>query len=140
MLPDVGSRMIESGLQAMGFLEVRDQRPGDPVLDRARRVHHLELGEDPDVRVRRHPGDLDERRVADRVEDAVVAAAVRAQRLVGVLVLVAVARDHVCVPRGLAQRDHRLEPPVDPPVEPPAMAGSRRTSSAAATDADSPPR
>ena len=41
------------------------------------RVDALELGEDPDRRVRRHPGDLDERRVADRLEDARVAVARR---------------------------------------------------------------
>ena len=84
VLPDVGSRMIESAREQAARLEVLDQVLRDAILDRAGRVHHLELGEDPDGRVRRHPRDLDERRVADRVEDVVVAAAVRRERLVGV--------------------------------------------------------
>ncbi len=129
------------GLQPVRILEIGDQGPGDPILDRAGRVHHLELGEDPDSRIGRHPGNLHERRVADRVEDAVVAAAVRAQCVMGVLVLVTLG----LVRGGFAQRDHGLDAPpnpslVEPPAEPPAIAGRRRTSSAAATTVDSPPR
>ncbi len=81
--------------------------------------------------------------MADRVEDAVVAAPVRAERLVGVGVVVVMTMPvarlllPLVVGGGLAQRDHRR---YASPVEPPAMAGSRRTSSAAATTVDSPPR
>ena len=78
VLPDVGSRMIESGAEPAGAFEVVDQVLRGPVLDRAGRVEHLELGEEADRRLRRHARDLDERRVADRIEDAVEAAAVAA--------------------------------------------------------------
>src|SRR5207244_12039584 len=47
------------------------------ILYRSGRVYRLELGEQPDVRVRAHARDLDERRVADGVEDVFVAAAMR---------------------------------------------------------------
>ena len=52
VFPDVGSRMIESSRSRPARLEVLDQVLGDAVLDRARRVEHLELGEDADGRVR----------------------------------------------------------------------------------------
>ena len=77
-------------VQAAARLEVLDQVLGDAILDRAGRVEHLELGEDAHVGVRRHARDLDQRRVADRLEDVAVAAAVRDQRLVGVRVRVLV--------------------------------------------------
>ena len=52
-----------------------DHRLRDPVLDRAGRVAALELGEDPHARLRREPRQLDQRRVADRLDHVAVAAA-----------------------------------------------------------------
>src|ERR1019366_6397132 len=101
--------------------------------------------EDPDGGIRRHPGNLDERGVADRIEDAAVATAVRAQLLVSVGVVMVVLTPALVgrARRGFPQRDHRTvarDPATGPAIEPPAMAGRRRTSSAAATGVDSPPR
>jgi hypothetical protein len=62
-------------LQRVPPLEVLDEVFRDPVLDRTCRIEHLELAEDPDGRLWGHPGDLDQRRVADRVEDVLVGAA-----------------------------------------------------------------
>ena len=115
-------------MQPPARLEVLDQVLRDAILDRAGRVEHLELGEDADVRVRRHARDLDQRRVADRVEDVVVAAAVRGQRLVGVGVRVVVV---------VGRRSSRRGTAIG---QPPAIAGSSRTSSAGATGVSSPAR
>ena len=52
-----------------------DHRLRDPVLDRAGRVAALELGEDPHAGLRRQPRQLDQRRVADRLDHVAVAAA-----------------------------------------------------------------
>ena len=85
--PGVPRRRLEDDrvlVEEPALLEVVDQVLGDPVLDRARRVEHLELGVDTHVRVRRHARNLHERRVADRVEDAIEAATVSGQLLVDV--------------------------------------------------------
>ena len=114
-------------MQAAARLEVLDQVLGDAILDRARRVEHLELGEDAHRGVRRHARDLDQRRVADGLEDVAVAAAMRDQRLVGVGVRVLVF--------GLdaSRRGTAIG-------QPPAIAGRRRTSSAGATGVSRPAR
>ena len=123
VLPDVGSRMIESSWSRPRRFEVLDQVLRDAILDRARRVEHLELREDADVRVRAHPRDLDERRVPDRVEDVRVPPAVAGEALVRVRVVVI-----------------GVEPPRDGHGQPPAIAGSRRTSSVGATGVSRPAR
>ena len=64
-----------AGLDRALGLRPLDHRLGDPVLDRAGGVAALELGEDPHSGVRRDPRQLDQRRVAHRLEDAPVAAA-----------------------------------------------------------------
>ena len=67
----VARRRLEdrlAGQQPAVLLGGLDHRLGDPVLDRAERVLHLELGEDAHVRVGREVGDVDDRRVADQVE------------------------------------------------------------------------
>ena len=46
-----------------------DHRPGDAVLHRPCRVLTLELGEDANLRIGAQIGDIDDRRVADEVED-----------------------------------------------------------------------
>ena len=127
VLPDVGSRMIESGVQQAALLEVLDQVLRDAILDRAGRVRHLELGEDADVRVRRHARDLDQRRVADRLEHVRVPAAVQGEALVGVEMVV-------------RRRVQRLAPELlrEGHAQPPAIAGSSRTSSDGVTGVSSP--
>ncbi len=55
------------------LLGVLDQRAGDAVLDRAGRVVRLELGPDAHARLGREARQLDERRVADRLDDVAVA-------------------------------------------------------------------
>ncbi len=84
VLPRVGSRMIESGREQAARLEVLHEVLRRAILDRAGRVVHLELGEDPDARVGAHARDLDQRRVPDRVEDVRVAPAMGCHSLVGV--------------------------------------------------------
>ena len=124
MLPDVGSRMIESAWSSPRCLQVLDEVLRDAILDRTRRVQHLELGEDAHVRVGAHARDLDQRRVADRVEDVRVPPAVAGEVLVRVRVVVI----------GV------VEPPRDGHGQPPAIAGSRRTSSVGATGVSRPAR
>ena len=46
MLPLVGSMIVPPGLEQAGALGGLDHRQADPVLDRAARVEHLELGQD----------------------------------------------------------------------------------------------
>ena len=46
MLPDVGSMIVPPGFSMPVPLGRLDHRQPDPVLDRAARVEHLELGED----------------------------------------------------------------------------------------------
>ena len=95
----------------------------DAVLDRTRRVEHLELGEDADRRVRAHPRDLDQWRVPDRVEDVRVPPTVRGEVLVCVAVVVvggrrrpATGRPSSAAGHGRQQadfvgpRDRRIEP------------------------------
>ena len=53
VLPDDGSMIVWPGQQVTVLLGLLDHRLGDAVLDRAERVLALELGEDPDVGVRR---------------------------------------------------------------------------------------
>src|SRR5947207_9077236 len=111
--PRVAGRRLENdraGAEQAARLEVVDQVLGDTILDRARRVDHLELGEDPDRRVRRHPRNLDQRRVADRLEDAVVATAVRRQRRMSVRMCMS---DRVTRPPDIALIDDRLHWPDD---------------------------
>ena len=117
-------------------LEVLDEVLGDPILDRACRVHELELGEDPDGRVRRHPWDFDERRVADRAEDVFVAPAVWGEILVGVRVNV-IGVDRLRRSRPDATQ---LPRPEGTHGQPPAIAGSSRTSSRSPTGVASPSR
>ena len=74
MLPEVGSRIVWPGAIAPSRLGGVDHRLRDPVLDRAGRVAALELGEDAHARLRREPRQLDQRRVADRLEDVLEAA------------------------------------------------------------------
>ena len=126
VLPDVGSRMIES--RAAGrFLEVLDQVLRDAILDRAGRVHHLELREDAHVRVGRHARNFDEWRVSDRLEHVAIAAAVAGQALVRVEMVV---RGRVqCPARQLLGKRH---------AQPPAIAGSSRTSSDGVTGVSRP--
>ena len=50
-----------------------DHRLGDAILDRAGRVAALELGVDADAGARRQARQLDQRRVADRIEDVLEA-------------------------------------------------------------------
>ena len=121
VLPDVGSRMIESGPSSPRALEVLDEVLRDAVLDRPGGVQHLQLREDADVRVRAHPRDLDERRVPDRLEDVAVAAAVRDHRLVRVGVRVPGSCGCSCSLRGAA----RGRPSVSRRPSP-AGAGPRR--------------
>ena len=59
------------------LLGVLDQRARDAVLDRARRVARLELGPDADAGLGRQALELDQRRVADRLDDVAVAPAAR---------------------------------------------------------------
>src|SRR6185437_9744554 len=54
-----------AGLELARRLGRLDHREGHAVLDRAGRVLLLELREDAHVRVRRHPRQLDQRRIAD---------------------------------------------------------------------------
>ena len=69
-------------------LEVLDQVLRDAVLDRARRVEHLQLGEEVHLGVGRHARDLDDRRVADRLEDVGEPPAVPREILMGMGVIV----------------------------------------------------
>ena len=74
----VAGRRLEdrlAGRDRAALLGVLDQRPRDAVLDRAGRVVRLELGPDADARLGREPLELDERRVADRLDDVAVATA-----------------------------------------------------------------
>ena len=75
VLPEVGSRIVWPGRDRALLLGVLDQRARDAVLDRAGRVVGLELGPDAHARLGRQPLELDERRVADRLDDVAVAAA-----------------------------------------------------------------
>ena len=61
-----------AGMQDAVLLGLLDERQRDAVLDRTAGVPALELDEDAGRRVRAQLADLDERRVADQVEDAVV--------------------------------------------------------------------
>ena len=74
VLPEVGSRIIDSGVSRPARLERVDQIERDSVLDGARRVEALELDVQMNARVRAEARDLDERRVADRVDQRRVAA------------------------------------------------------------------
>ena len=56
------------------LLGVLDQRARDAVLDRARRVERLHLRPQADARLGREALELDERRVADRLDNVAVAA------------------------------------------------------------------
>ena len=70
VLPDEGSIRVAPGTSSPLRLGVVDHRERNPVLHRAAGVLALELGEDTHVRVRAQRGDVDERRVADQVQDA----------------------------------------------------------------------
>ena len=70
MLPLVGSSSVRPGLELAGGLGRLDHRLRDAVLDRAGRVLALELRVELDARLRREARQLDERRVADQVEQA----------------------------------------------------------------------
>ena len=74
MLPEVGSRIVWPGRISALVLGVLDQRPSHPVLDRAGRVVGLELGPDPDARLRAQSLELDQRRVPDRLDDVAIPA------------------------------------------------------------------
>ena len=74
VLPEVGSRIVWPGSIAPRCLGVLDHRLGDAVLDRAGRVVALELGPDAHAGLGREARQLDERRVADRLEDVLEAA------------------------------------------------------------------
>ena len=67
--------MVWPGRMAPLGLGVLDHRPRDAVLDRARGVVALELGPDADARLGRDPLQLDQRRVADGLDDVAVPAA-----------------------------------------------------------------
>ena len=69
VFPLVGSSRRASGLELARRLGSLDHRLRDAVLDRARRVLALELRVQPDGRLGREPGELDERRRADQVEE-----------------------------------------------------------------------
>ena len=72
----VARRRLEdllAGPQAPVLLRLLDHGLGRPVLDRAARVPALELGHDGHPGVRAEGADVDHRRVADQVEDALVA-------------------------------------------------------------------
>ena len=69
MLPDVGSSRCRPGSELARGLGRLDHRLRDAVLDRAGRVLALELAVDLDGRLGRDPRQLDERRVADEVEE-----------------------------------------------------------------------
>ena len=74
----VARRRLEdrlAGRDRAPLLGVLDQRARDAVLDRAGRVVGLELGPDADARLGREPLELDQRRVADRLDDVAVATA-----------------------------------------------------------------
>ena len=62
-----------TGPQAPVLLRLVDHGLGGPVLDRAAGVPALELGHDGHPGVRAEGADVDHRRVADQVEDALVA-------------------------------------------------------------------
>ena len=70
VLPDVGSSRVAPGVEPAVLLRLLDHRQGDAVLHRATGVLALELDQDAHVGVGAERGDLDERRVADQVEDA----------------------------------------------------------------------
>ena len=76
--PGVAGGRLEDRLsrrdQALGLGPV-DHRLGDAILDRAGRIAALELREDPHPGPRRQARQLDERRVADRLENALELAA-----------------------------------------------------------------
>ena len=75
-------------VEELAPFQVLDQVLRDAILDRARRVEHLELGEQVHARVRRHTRDLDDGRVPDRVEDVAEPPAVASEVLVGMGVIV----------------------------------------------------
>ena len=80
VLPDVGSRIVWPGAIAPFSSASSIMRARDAILDRAGRVVGLELGPDAHARLGREPLELDERRVADRLDDVAVATAARAVR------------------------------------------------------------
>ena len=74
MLPLVGSMIVPPGLSRPAALGGLDHRQPDPILDRAARVQHLELGEEQRLALDRpevagHPGEPHERRPPDEIED-----------------------------------------------------------------------
>ena len=71
VLPDVASTTVWPGFKRAASLGVVDDREREPVLDRRQRIERLDLHVDRDV-LRRNPVQLDDGRVADRVEDAFV--------------------------------------------------------------------
>ena len=73
VLPEVGSRIVQPGRSRPVLLGRSTIAQRRPVLDRAGRVAVLELGPQPHVGRRREPRQPDQRRVADRVEQRVVA-------------------------------------------------------------------
>ena len=105
-LEDRGARRQQAVL-----LRRRDHVEGGAVLDRAGRVAVLQLGPQPHVRPGRQPGQADQRRAAERVEQVVVA--------------------HVDL-AGPAARGRQPAPP--------ATAGSTVTVSPSCTSAARPPR
>ena len=70
VLPDDGSSRVSPGSRAAVFLGLLHHRQGDAVLHRPAGVLALELDQDADVGVGAERADVDQRGVADQVEDA----------------------------------------------------------------------
>ena len=69
VLPLVGSSTMRSGVSSPDCFGRVDHELRDAVLDGAGRVLSFELGVEPHARLRAEPGQLDERRVADGVDE-----------------------------------------------------------------------
>ena len=138
VLPDVGSRMIESSLS-----RPRASRSSTRYFATRSLTEPVGFVTSSFAKIRtdgqrRHPRDRDERRVADRVEDVVVPPAVRRKLLVGVDVNV-VRVDRLGGGGGDPAELARPEGAHRQPA-PPAIAGSSRTSSRSPTGVSSPSR
>ena len=77
VLPDVGSRIVWPGRIRPFSSASSISAARDAVLDRAGRVERLHLGPDAHAGLGRQAPKLDQRRVADRLDDVAVAAAAR---------------------------------------------------------------
>ena len=69
VLPDDGSMMVLPGREHAVRFGILDHLPGDAILHRSRRVLALDLGQDADVGIGTEVAHVQERRLADHVDD-----------------------------------------------------------------------